>query len=304
VIISVRNLSYRYPGTNRAACEIAEFSILGPELVAVTGKSGAGKSTLVELLGGTLKGDYLGSVKVFGRELRSIRGDRDRQRYLRTVGFVPQDFALLPGATVGSLLRQDLRDAEVPTTEHEARIGQALAQVGLAGFADALSHQLSGGQRQRVAVARALARECPLIIADEPTAALDRDNVAAILDLLKELARTRTVVLVTHDPTVAGACDRVIELKRPGAAGPPVKVRGRRGYAFLAAVMSAAVLMCVLVLVWSAPPKQVPASGTHGAESATLGAGQFPASRLRPSAAPGLVSTAAQPSAPESRTIP
>jgi putative ABC transport system ATP-binding protein len=225
--VRVRELRFRYAGGDRDVLRIPALDIATTGLVAVTGSSGAGKTTLMELLAGTLRETYDGSIRVLGAELRDLRRDADRQRHLRRVGLVPQDLGLLPGCTVRDILHQDLADAQVPLTEHEARVERALERVGLLSLADRSSEQLSGGQRQRIAIARTLARDVELMIADEPTANLDRAVADGVMALFRELGADRPVVIVTHDPTVAARCDRVISLQPVTEAGSPAPPSGR-----------------------------------------------------------------------------
>lgn len=219
-LIHVRNLRFRYPGASQDTLHIAALDISGKGLIALTGPSGAGKSTLIELLAGTLREPYEGTVQVLGAELRDLTRDADRQRHIRRVGLIPQDYGLLPGRTIEEILRQDLSDAQVPKEEHAARIEKALAQVGLSEFAQRASERLSGGQRQRVAIARMLARDVDLVIADEPTANLDPQLVGETLDLFRELAARVPVIIVTHDGQVAERCNRTIVLQ-PAVTGEP-----------------------------------------------------------------------------------
>ena len=205
-LIRIRNLRFRYPGTDRDVLSIPALDIRGEGLTAVTGPSGAGKSTLVELLAGTLHETYEGTVEVLGQDWNALNKDSDRQRLLRRIGLIPQDFGLLAGCTAGEILHRDLADAQVPLSEHGARVRRALDQVGLLAFAGRMSEQLSGGQRQRVAIARTLARDVELIIADEPTANLDPTQADSIVALFERLSAGRPVVVVTHDPRVAARC--------------------------------------------------------------------------------------------------
>jgi putative ABC transport system ATP-binding protein len=232
--VRIRDLRFRYPGTERDVLHVEALDVDEPELVAVTGPSGAGKTTLMELLAGTLRESYQGSLQVLGVELRRLRRDADRQRHLRRVGLVPQDYALLPGSTVREILVQDLTDAQVPMDEHEERVRQALERVGLASFAERNSEHLSGGQRQRIAIARTLARDVDLLIADEPTANLDPATADGVMALFRELGAGRPVVIVTHDPGVAARCDRNVVLHPPsetasGASSAWLQVPGTSG---------------------------------------------------------------------------
>ncbi len=220
--VLIRDLRFCYPNSPEDVLRIPSLSIHGRSVIALTGPSGAGKSTLVELLAGTLREPYQGSVQVLGTELKTLTRDGDRQRHVRRVGLIPQDYGLLPGRTVEDILRQDLADAEVPKTEHAERIARALAQVELSAFAQRPSERLSGGQRQRVAIARMLARDVDLVIADEPTANLDPDRVAETVRLLRHLAARVPVIVVTHDTRVMEQCDRTIVLQAMAPVPPEV----------------------------------------------------------------------------------
>lgn len=226
--VRIRDLHFRYPGATHDTLQIPALDVSGRGLIALTGPSGAGKSTLIELLAGTLRESYTGSVRVLGTELRELNRDADRQRLIRRIGLIPQDYGLLPGRTIEEVLRQDLSDAQVPTTEHDDRIARALAQVGLSDFAQRPSERLSGGQRQRVAIARMLARDVDLVIADEPTANLDPELVGETLALFRTLGNHVAVIIVTHDGRVAEQCDRTIVLQ--AAAFLPESPAEQRGY--------------------------------------------------------------------------
>ncbi|TMD97822.1 MAG: ATP-binding cassette domain-containing protein [Chloroflexi bacterium] len=246
--VRIRDLRYRYRGGERDILRIGALDVDGPGLLAVTGPTGVGKTTLMELLAGTLREPYQGSVRVLGVELRDLRRDRDRQCHLRRIGLIPQDFGLLAGCTAGEILHRDLADAQVPLSEHAARVRRALEQVGLLAFAGRMSEQLSGGQRQRVAIARTLARDVELIIADEPTANLDPTQADSIVALFERLSAGRPVVVVTHDPRVAARCARRLELRplveavSAAAAVSPSAAAGHGGPRGAAALAGALVL--------------------------------------------------------------
>jgi putative ABC transport system ATP-binding protein len=195
LVLEARGLSVHLGG--RAVLDGLDLSARAGRTFAVSGHSGSGKTTLMMLLAGVLVPDD-GAVKMTGG------GPAPR------VGFVPQSFGLAPSLTAieNVALPLQAQAIRVPGAEIEKRCLAALASVGLAGTEDRLVTELSGGQRQRVAVARVLAGEPDVIIADEPTAELDADSRHRVLRLLLDTAaRGALVVLATHDPEVADCCD-------------------------------------------------------------------------------------------------
>lgn len=174
----------------------------GPAFVAILGPSGCGKTTLLNVLGG-LDLAFSGDVGIDGcdvrtassRETDSLRGER--------VGFVFQDPRLIDYLVVEENVAYPLRFSAVPPSEQRSRARQALSQVGMGAYAGAHVDELSGGQAQRVAIARALAKGPGIVLADEPTGSLDKKNGRAVMELLAQLARTRLVVVVTHDEPLA-----------------------------------------------------------------------------------------------------
>lgn len=174
----------------------------GPAFVAILGPSGCGKTTLLNVLGG-LDLAFSGDVGIDGRDLRDASSrDIDALRGER-VGFVFQTPGLIDYLTVEENVAYPLRFTAVPRAEHRTRAEQALSQVGMGAYAHARVDTLSGGQAQRVAVARALAKGPGIVLADEPTGSLDKNNGRAVMELLAQLARTRLVVVVTHDEPLA-----------------------------------------------------------------------------------------------------
>jgi ABC-type lipoprotein export system ATPase subunit len=270
-VIMIRDLRFRYPGTGEDVLRVPFLDVPPTGMTAVTGPSGAGKSTLIELLAGTLREPYEGSVSVLGAEWQSLTRDADRQRQLRRIGLIPQDFGLLTNRTPTELLGQDLADSGVPKDQRDARIAAALAAVGLAPFAGREIAGLSGGQRQRVAIARMLARQVECVIADEPTANLDPALTAETMAVFRQLAGYVPVVIITHDPAVAAACDRTIVLQSavttpastidPGQARRPRRVS--RPLAAIIAVGVLAIAGTIAAIVIPAP------GGNPGAGPAT-----------------------------------
>ena len=193
------------------AIEDVSFRVGSGEIVALTGASGSGKSTLLNLIGALDKPDA-GSILVDGVSLERLE---DPAAYrTETVGFVFQAHLLIP--TLSALENVQVpMFGQVPRQVRRERALALLQEVGLEDRADARPTVLSGGERQRVAIARALANEPRLLLADEPTGALDWDTGIHVLELLQRLRETRgmTILLVTNDDQVAALADRVLHLR-------------------------------------------------------------------------------------------
>ncbi|MGW1185241.1 ABC transporter ATP-binding protein [Streptomyces drozdowiczii] len=201
----------RGPAAITAADRI-DLTVPAGQIVALTGRSGSGKSTLLHLLGAIERADS-GSVRVGDTDVTALR-PRGLAAYRRTVGFVFQRFHLLPALTVIDNVLAPVLPRRAGFDRH-SRARELLAAVGLADREKAHPAQLSGGQQQRVALARALIGAPRLLLADEPTGALDSATGAAVMDLIVRLGREHgtTVLIATHEDQVAGACDRVIGLR-------------------------------------------------------------------------------------------
>lgn len=192
----------------------ADLDIRRGELVAIIGPSGSGKSTLGSLIAG-IDTPTSGSLVVNGTRIDRMKVDRLAVWRGENVGIVFQDFHLLPTLTAveNVELALELGGGRTGRRERRRRAKAALEQVGLGGYAKKLPSQMSGGEQQRVGVARAMVTDAPLIVADEPTGALDQANGHAVFDLLTELAgRGTTVVFITHDLQLASAADRTISM--------------------------------------------------------------------------------------------
>ncbi|WP_406075796.1 ABC transporter ATP-binding protein [Micromonospora sp. NBC_01638] len=196
------------------AVQDVSFTADSGELVAIRGRSGAGKTTLLNLIGGLDRPDS-GQVTVAGHEVTSA-GEAELLKLRRgTVGFVFQTFGLVPILSAAENVGVPLRLARVPAAEREQRVAVLLELVGLGGHAAQRPYELSGGQQQRVAVARALANEPDLLIADEPTGQLDSETGRSIMDLLRAVvhAQGMTALVATHDPALIDLADRVLSLR-------------------------------------------------------------------------------------------
>jgi putative ABC transport system ATP-binding protein len=184
------------------------------EIVILTGPSGSGKTTLLNLVG-ALREPQQGSLQVLGHELRGA-GERERVEVRRRIGYIFQGDNLLRSLTALSNVAMSLHGQPgLSRGEGLARARDALAGVGLQDEIDSYPDQLSGGQRQRVGVARALARRPRLVLADEPTASLDKAAGRAVVDAIHDLARRQgcAVILVTHDTRILDVADRVLHME-------------------------------------------------------------------------------------------
>ncbi|ATZ28445.1 ABC transporter ATP-binding protein [Streptomyces lavendulae] len=190
------------------------FEVRRGELTALKGKSGSGKTTLMNLVGG-LDTPTGGTVELDGTDLTGL--DESGRLALRRdrIGFVFQSFGLIPVLTAAENVGVPMRMRGVPAKQREERVRTLLALVGLAEHAGQRPGELSGGQQQRVAVARALANEPALIIADEPTGQLDSETGRSIMRLLRAVVRSEgiTALVATHDPELMELADRVVELR-------------------------------------------------------------------------------------------
>lgn len=215
MFIELRHLTRVFSGPAGETRAVDDVSLALPRgcFVAIVGRSGSGKSTLVNLVAG-LDRPTAGEILVGDQRVDGLDEDRLATWRGRNVGVVFQFFQLLPTLTVleNVVLPMDLCGTRGGAAAH-ARARELLDRVGIADQADKLPSALSGGQQQRAAIARALANDPPLIVADEPTGNLDGRTAALVLDELQRLARDgRTVVMVTHDGEMSRRADRVVTL--------------------------------------------------------------------------------------------
>ncbi|MEQ3650875.1 MacB family efflux pump subunit [Hyphomonas sp.] len=195
------------------ALDGVDLTIREGEFVAIVGQSGSGKSTLMNLLG-CLDRPTSGTYRIHGQDVSDMDADALAALRRRTFGFVFQRYNLLANVSASENVEIPAIYAGIRQSERKARAHDLLGRLGLGGREKSRPGQLSGGQQQRVAVARALMNDAEVILADEPTGALDTGTSEELLELLEELHRSgRTVILITHDQHVAERADRTIELR-------------------------------------------------------------------------------------------
>ena len=204
---------YETAGESVTALRGIDLSFRENEFVAILGHSGCGKTTLLNIVGG-LDQYTSGDLIINGRSTREFRdGDWDTYRN-HSVGFVFQSYNLIPHQSVLANVELALTLSGVGKAERRRRAAEALEKVGLADQMKKRPNQLSGGQMQRVAIARALVNDPDILLADEPTGALDSETSVQVMELLKEVARDRLVIMVTHNPELAQQyATRIVRLK-------------------------------------------------------------------------------------------
>lgn len=214
-LIKVEDVTRVYGSGPSAVQALAGVSlqIEAGEFVAIMGPSGSGKSTLMHILG-CLDKPTAGAYYLEGKEVSAFSGNELAFLRRRRIGFVFQRFNLLPRLSAAENVELPLLYAGVPASRRRETVAALLAQVGLAGRARHRPNELSGGEAQRVAVARALANDPAIILADEPTGNLDSKSEVELMELFVRLnAGGRTVVVVTHEPEVARYARRVIQIR-------------------------------------------------------------------------------------------
>jgi putative ABC transport system ATP-binding protein len=215
-VVEINNLNFSF-GAGALRKQILfnlAMEVRRGEIVILTGPSGSGKTTLLTLIG-ALRSAREGSLRVLGQELRGA-GRRQLVAVRRRIGYIFQSHNLLRSLTARQNVQMALELNEaIVGSEARRRAAEMLARVGLGEFAERLPTSLSGGQKQRVAIARALAHEPQLVLADEPTAALDSQAGRQVVELMRRLARERgaPILMVTHDNRILDIADRLIHLE-------------------------------------------------------------------------------------------
>lgn len=215
-VISLRNLHKTYQGAQPLhVLKGINLDIFPGEMVAIMGASGSGKSTLLNILG--LLDSYDEGSYHLGEELlsNSLSENRAAEIRSRQIGFVFQSFNLIPFKNALDNIALPLFYQGVGRKERTKRAAELLSRMGLADWAEHLPSEMSGGQKQRIAIARALITTPSVILADEPTGALDSKTTIEVMELLREIncESHLTMIIVTHEPGVAEMCDRTIHIK-------------------------------------------------------------------------------------------
>ena len=214
-ILKLKNIGKIYNKGKQNACEAlknVDLSIERGDLIAIIGESGSGKSTLMHILG-CLDEPTSGELLFDGKRVnfKSTRKLADYRN--KKIGFVLQDFGLILNETALENVCVPLLFSKTPLSKMKIRARSSLTLMGIGKLSGKRANQLSGGQKQRVAIARALVNDPEIILADEPTGALDSKTSAEIVNVLLELnAKGKTVIIVTHDPKIARLCRRIVTI--------------------------------------------------------------------------------------------
>ncbi len=215
-LLRVANLKKSYNITKTQKQEVLKdinIEFKSGDLIALLGESGCGKSTLINILGG-LDTEYTGSVVIKNEFIRDYSEKQMDDYRKKRVGLIFQNYNLIPHMTIKENIKIAMTISDINEKIAEERAIDLLKLIGLANYANKLPNQLSGGQKQRVAIARALANNPTIILADEPTGALDADSAEIVMQILKKIAESgKLVIIVTHSEKVASECGRIIKME-------------------------------------------------------------------------------------------
>ncbi|MFE1381786.1 ABC transporter ATP-binding protein [Streptomyces sp. NPDC058740] len=211
-VVDLKGVVKEYAGGVRALDGV-DLAIAEGELVGIVGPSGSGKSTLLHIVG-TLDRPTAGTVAIAGHDVATLTDRKLSALRARHIGFVFQAFHLVPGVAAVDNVAEGLLYSGLPRARRRRMAADALARVGLADRMRHRPHELSGGQKQRVAIARAVVGEPALLLADEPTGALDSASGEAVMELLHALnAEGATIAVITHDTDIAGRLPRQVRIR-------------------------------------------------------------------------------------------
>ena len=214
-MIEIKDLhkSYRMGTNSLHVLKGINFKVEDGELVAIMGSSGSGKSTLLNILG-MLDGADSGEYTLDGVPIKNLSETKAAQYRNKFLGFIFQSFNLINYKSAAENVALPLYYQKVPRKERQEKAMQYLERVGLKPWADHLPSELSGGQKQRVAIARAMAAEPKVLLADEPTGALDSKTSYEVMDLIQKINdEGNTILVVTHEEDIAHMCKRIVHLK-------------------------------------------------------------------------------------------
>jgi putative ABC transport system ATP-binding protein len=221
-VIELKDISkiYKAGDSELIALDHVSMNVEKEEMVAIMGESGSGKSTMLNIVG-VLDKPTMGEYWLNGTEVEKLKGDALSVIRNKEIGFVFQSFFLLPRMTALQNVMLPLRYRGVPNGESLLRSEAMLEKVGIKHLAEHRPNQMSGGQQQRVAIARALIGDPAVILADEPTGALDSKTSQEVMDLFISLNKEdkKTIVIVTHDTAVGKQCGRIIRLQDGNIVG-------------------------------------------------------------------------------------
>ena len=212
--IEIKDLEkvFRTDTVETVALNKVSFTIGDGEFVAIMGPSGCGKSTLLNILG-LLDNPTAGSYRLDDKEVGNLRESERTEWRKGRIGFVFQSFNLIEEMTVRDNIMLPLNNLKLDKAEKRRRVDEALRRMGISHRAGHYPSQLSGGQQQRVAIARAIVTKPSIILADEPTGALDSHTSKEVMEIFRQLnAEGMTIVIVTHDPGVGAATNRIIRI--------------------------------------------------------------------------------------------
>ena len=214
-MIEIKDLhkSYQMGSNSLHVLKGINFSVEAGELVAIMGSSGSGKSTLLNILG-MLDEANEGSYVLDGVPIKNLNETKAAQYRNKFLGFIFQSFNLINYKSSAENVALPLYYQRMPRKERQEKAIKYLEQVGLKDWATHLPSELSGGQKQRVAIARAMAAEPKVLLADEPTGALDSKTSYEVMDLIQKINDAgNTILVVTHEPDIADMCKRIVHLK-------------------------------------------------------------------------------------------
>lgn len=214
MLLKLKNVKKNYKINKNEVQEVLKdinLTLKSGEFVCIYGESGSGKSTLMNIIGG-LDDDYIGTVTINKKDIKKI----DKDNYRRDkIGFVFQNFNLIGRTSALRNVELPMLYAGVPAEQRTKRAKELLSKVGMESRMNHMPNELSGGQKQRVAIARSLVNNPAIILADEPTGALDSETSTMVMNIFNDLNKNqgKTIILITHSKEIAEQCPRIVTIK-------------------------------------------------------------------------------------------